>query len=104
MIIIYIILSALILVFGIMFERYLLPILDMKLEVYNHKKSNHATKYSLLIEKQKYDFFREYPEALSQEEVEEKTPLIGFHMDRVDDEYYEEDYDNDDDCKIGLKK
>ena len=90
-------------ILGIIFEHYLLPICDLMLEVYNYKKSNEVTEYSILLEKQKLDYLREYPEA---RQVEDLQPLIGFHSEDCENyknEDEEEDYDNEIEDRFNYK-
>lgn len=77
-----------------LFLRYVEPIFDLYLEVFQYKQSEKANKYQLNAQEQVILFQREYPES-NQIKQQELTPAIGFAYSKQDDDYY---YD-DEDCK-----
>lgn len=75
---------------GIVIERFIFPIIDLKLEVFQYKETEKATAYQLNTQELVAEFNREYPE-FNQGEVPELTPAIGFTYAPEDDMYYEDD-------------
>ena len=78
---------------GLLIERYVFRIFDIKIDVYQYKNSDIATEYYLNAESMKMEFNRKYPEYQSQKEIQQ-TDAIGFKYpsldDSEDDEIYEE--------------
>lgn len=78
-------------IIGIVIERYIFPIIDLKLEVLQYKESEKATIYQLNAQELLALFNREYPE-LNDTQKPELTPAIGFiHNSPDEDMYYEEE-------------
>lgn len=81
---------------GVLIERYIFPIFDTLLEVFNYKQSEKATIYQLNAQEQAVLFNRKYPE-LNNMQNQELTPAIGFMTEQSDEMYY--DYDDEEDVK-----
>ncbi len=77
-------------ILGIVIERYIFPIMDLKLEAFQYKESEKATIYQLNAQELVAEFNREYPE-FSQGETQELMPAIGFTYTPSEDEIYYED-------------
>lgn len=88
-------------VVGVLGYKYVLPWLDMILELNNFKKSVDATSYQLQAQELVALFQREYPET---KEVEQKESCIGFHYEQPEEQCCD-DEDCEDECKrsIGFK-
>lgn len=71
---------------GVLLDRYILPSLDVLLEVYSHRASEKATQYQLNAQTLVAEFKRKYPEV----EAVDDGNLIGFQVETVD----EEDFDD----------
>ena len=83
-------------IIGILCERYLFSILDLYLQVFQHKQSVNATMYQLKSQEAVILFNREYPESNSNK-TKELSPAIGFACGGLnDDVYYEDEIE---DCK-----
>ena len=75
-------------VLGMLCDRYIFPVLDALLEVFQCKQAEKITVYQLKAQEHVVLFNRKYPD----QEQEELAPAIGFTYERPDDEYdYEED-------------
>ncbi len=85
-------------ILGILLEKYIFPIIDLKIEVLQYKETEKATIYQLNAQELLAEFNREYPE-LSQGEIPELTPAIGFAYTPSDEDMYYEDEQYED--KIG---
>ena len=77
-------------ILGIVIERYIFPIIDLKLEVLQYKESEKATIYQLNAQGLVAEFNREYPE-FNQGEVPELTPAIGFMHTQQNEDMYEDE-------------
>jgi hypothetical protein len=80
---------------GILLCDYLFPIFDIKLEIIRHKGTNTATKLNIDTQTISYEFYRQYPEANTNQQ--ELPPAIGFTYnpsEGEDEEYYEEECKN----------
>lgn len=77
-------------ILGILLEKYIFPIIDLKIEVLQYKETEKATVCQLNTQELVAEFNREYPE-FNQGEVPELTPAIGFTYTPEDDMYYEDD-------------
>ena len=73
---------------GIIFVKYIIPILDIKLEEYTHKKSIVITEHQITAQ----SMLDEYSENKCEDEGG-LTQAIGFQVDDFEDEYYDEDED-----------
>ena len=74
--------------------KIMLPIVEILLDVYQYKKTDIATQYSLHTQSQVMEFNREYPEGLEDvEDIKECSSAIGF---KADPDYYEYDDDFED--------
>lgn len=74
-------------------QQYLIPYLDIKLELFSLRESEKATKYQLNTQAASFDFIRRYPEA--QQTNQSDVQAIGFQY--VPPSEYE-----DDECRIGF--
>lgn len=81
---------------GLLIEKYLFPIFDTSLEVFNYKQSEKATIYQLNAQEQAVLFSRKYPES-SNMPNQELSPAIGFMAEQSDEMYY--DYDDEEDVR-----
>ena len=76
-------------ILGIFIQKYVFAYLDVVFEIFTYRQVEKAIKYQINSQRITYDFYREYPEALEQEEnQEEHTNAIGF---QYEPEYYDED-------------
>jgi len=82
-------------IIGILCERYLFVILDLYLQVFQHKQSVNATMYQLQSQEAVILFNREYPESNSNK-TKELSSAIGFACGNSDDVYYEDEIE---DCR-----
>ena len=77
---------------GVLINKYLFPILDIKLDVFQYAQTEKATKHHLNVQEMTMLFYREYPEA--KEDYQGETHAIGFQYTP------EEEYDKDEEyCK-----
>jgi hypothetical protein len=81
---------------GLLIQKYIFPIIDLWLSVYEYKQSEIITIYQLNAQEQVALFNREYPE-LDENQNKELTPAIGFAYNHQDDDMYYED------CKKTIK-
>lgn len=63
--------------FTLIFTKYLFPILDLKLDVYQYTQNEKATKHHINSQITTMEFYRKYPEAKEDGEFQE-TNVIGF--------------------------
>ena len=88
-------------ILGILIDRFLFPMLDILLDVYNYKQTNIATEHQLNTQMMTMEFLREYPEA--NKNYQELSPAIGFAVSSPGE--FEEEFEEDECCKsnIGFK-
>lgn len=85
---------------GILYEKFIVPLIELWTEVYTYKKSIKATEYQLKSTELANEFNKKYPEA--KDDSQELQPCIGYHFEAESEEYLDED-DNCEDKKIGFK-
>jgi hypothetical protein len=79
------------------FINYIVPLIQIKQDVYQYKQTDIANQYNLNTQKMNLDFQREYPEVKGNSEP---VHAIGYHMDTED---YCDDEEDMEDRKIGFK-
>jgi len=90
-------------IIGVVSDKYLFPILDLFLDVFQYKQSEKAADYQLSMQAKTFDFARDYPE--SQQNNQELQPAIGFVHEYPEEDFYdEEDEEENYKGKIGFKK
>jgi len=79
----------------IFYDRILQPIIDLKYEHYRYKITTVCTEEKINADKLMAEFIRKYPEYDPNQEVENNSNVIGFHMDSSEEEY--DDFEEEDD-------
>jgi len=78
-------------IIGIILDRYIFPILDIKFDVFQIKQNDIAIRYHLNSQKKNILFNKKYPEIQQINPQQELSPAIGFAIhDDNDYEVYED--------------
>jgi len=79
------------------FLKYIDPIIQLALELHNFKVNDTATFFNINTQRQTFEFYRQYPEALKDQEI--NTNAIGFQIDTTPEDDFEDDYED----RMGFK-